>query len=196
MDRELQAWVLKTKYQLTDQEKRPLWKVHNLSVLAGTAVGVVSYFGIKRLKIAPMISPWIPASLLFFGAFRTAQQSQRPALYEKLLRMDTPLGEQYAFLFQQSPSLILNFHMIHYTFNILFRILKRLQESMIFIYSVSNYNWSCRCKNRTRAFLHHVRGGPAPGQNYAPPGSGGLPPPGMLVFLLFVIVHFVFIISQ
>ena len=38
LDAELQAWVMKSRYQLTDQEKRPLWKVHNLSVLAATGI--------------------------------------------------------------------------------------------------------------------------------------------------------------
>ncbi len=30
LDAELQAWVMKSRYQLTDQEKRPLWKVGHL----------------------------------------------------------------------------------------------------------------------------------------------------------------------
>lgn len=81
--------------RLTDSEKRPLWKVHNWSVLAGTAAGVACFFGLKRVNPNPPISPLIPSALVFFTTFRGCQQAQRPALYEKLLQMDTPLGDQY-----------------------------------------------------------------------------------------------------
>jgi hypothetical protein len=93
LHRELQIWMMHTRYQLQANDNQPVWRMHNTSLTFGTGAGVGAYVMlgkyVPKLKFPVNI---IPPLVLWYFTYRASQVQQLPQLYTSILSLPTPLG--------------------------------------------------------------------------------------------------------
>jgi len=93
LHRELQIWMMHTRYHLQGVDNQPVWRMHNTSLTLGTGGGIGTFFVFR--KFVPKLKfpfSFIPPTVLFYLTYRASQVQQLPNLYGALLTLPTPLG--------------------------------------------------------------------------------------------------------
>jgi len=93
LHRELQIWMMHTRYTMQGTDNQPLWRMHNTPLTLGNGAGIGAFFGFAKVmpKMKPLVRA-IPATVLFYFTYRACQVQQLPFLYASLLSLPTPLG--------------------------------------------------------------------------------------------------------
>merc|ERR1712216_746784 len=93
LHRELQLWMMHTRYQLQGFDHRPVWRMHNTSLVLGTGAGVGTYCAMRSF-FPKMKFPFnvVPPVAMFLVTQKAAQVAQLPHLIDSLLQLPTPLG--------------------------------------------------------------------------------------------------------
>eukprot|EP00930_Biecheleria_cincta_P044603 TRINITY_DN30698_c0_g1_i1.p1 TRINITY_DN30698_c0_g1~~TRINITY_DN30698_c0_g1_i1.p1 ORF type:complete len:298 (-),score=46.18 TRINITY_DN30698_c0_g1_i1:20-808(-) len=93
LHQELGIWMSNARYQLSEVDRIPLWRVQNTSMTVATGAGIGVYFLMKRYR--PSIKfpiDVIPPFVTFYLTHRTAQVYQMPGLWDSFLSLPSQLG--------------------------------------------------------------------------------------------------------
>lgn len=93
LHQELGIWMSNARYQLSEVDRIPLWRVQNTSMTVSTGAGIGVYFLMKRFR--PSIRfpiDVIPPFVTFYLTHRTAQVYQMPGLWDSFLSLPSQLG--------------------------------------------------------------------------------------------------------
>jgi len=93
LHRELQVWMMHTRYTVQGVDNQPLWRMHNTSLTLGTGAGIGAYLAVAKImpKLQPLVRA-VPATVFFYITYRAIQIQQLPYFYTSLLTLPTPLG--------------------------------------------------------------------------------------------------------